>query len=166
MKLLIYGFESFGKDSTNISQDVVDRLPNQRGIVKAILPVRFNDSIIFDIVKKTNPDHILGLGQYPSGNKIRIERLAKNEWASKSKLSRNIVKGGSQLATATLDLEPNDDSCISHDAGRYFCNYSMYILLTNPKTQDIPFAFLHIPRKFDLDLAVRFVESKIQEILA
>lgn len=166
MKLLIYGFEPFGQNRTNISQEVVNRLPDRQDVVKVILPVRFNDSVIFGIVKKSRPDYILGLGQYPSGEKIRIEKLAKNEWATKSKPSRNIVYGGPGSAAVTLNLESNDYSFVSHDAGRYCCNYSMYILLTNPKTKDIPFAFLHIPKSFNLEQAVSFAETKIEEILA
>src|SRR3989344_5604692 len=114
MKLLIYGFESFGQDSTNVSQEVVNRLPIRQNMAKMILPVRFNASIILSNVKEYKPD---------------------------------------------------DNSLVSHDAGRYFCNYSMYILLTNPKTKDIPFAFLHIPKNFDLKEAVEFVENKVEKIL-
>ena len=165
MKLLIYGFESFGQDSTNVSQEVVNRLPIRQNMAKMILPVRFNASIILSNVKEYKPDYILGLGQYPDGDKIRIEKLAVNEWASGTNPSRTIVDGGPESATVMLDLEPDDNSLVSHDAGRYFCNYSMYILLTNPKTKDIPFAFLHIPKNFDLKESVEFVENKVEKIL-
>ena len=166
MRLLIYGFEPFGKSTSNISQEVINSLPIRDDIAKTILQVNFKSSVITDVVRESNPDYILGLGQYSSSEKIRIERLARNEWASKSEPSRYIVKDGPKSATVTLELKSNGNSLVSHNAGRYFCNYSMYILLTNPKTKGIPFAFLHIPKSFDLDSAISFVETIIEEILA
>ena len=166
MKLLLYGFESFGQHVTNISQEIVDRVAVRPDVVKLVLPVRFNDASILDFVRRIKPDYILGLGQYPEGNNIRIEKQAKNEWASKSKPSRLLIKDGPKTVVVTLGLKSDTNSVVSNDAGRYFCNYSMYLLLTNPETKNIPFAFVHIPKSFNLELAVGFVEAKIDEILA
>ncbi len=166
MKLLIYGFGSFGRNNTNISQQIIETLPDSANITKVVLPVGFGSKILLDEISVSKPDFILGLGQYPRGTKIRIEKVAHNEFsASKTRLPKPITKNGLESVEVTLDIEPNNNSFVSHDAGRYFCNYSMYLLLTNSATKDIPFAFLHIPKKIDLDLATKFIGDTIKQIL-
>jgi pyroglutamyl-peptidase len=165
MKLLIYAFEPFGRNEQNISHWVLNRLNKRKGLGKIVLPVEFNDSIFIKMVQAYRPDAILGLGQYPRGKKVRIERLASNERKTKGKAPSKIMSEGPHNAKTTLRLKSDSSSWISYNAGRFVCNYSMYVLLTNPVSQSIPLAFLHIPKNSDITQAVRFVESKIDEII-
>ena len=166
MKLLVYAFEPFGQDAENISQQVLKRLRSRKNVMKMTLPVEFNSTYIIDAIENIKPGIILGLGQYPRGNKIRIERLAKNQQKSKGHLQTSITKNGPAKAFVTLELQPDINSRLSYNAGRYVCNYSIYVLLTNATTKDIPLAFLHIPKKVDVNKATEMVEHKIDEILA
>jgi pyrrolidone-carboxylate peptidase len=165
MKLLVYAFEPFGQNAENISQQVLKRLRVRKNVMKMSLPVKFNSSIIIDAVEDAKPNIILGLGQYPRGKKFRIERLAKNRRKSKGHLQTSITENGAAKAVVTLKLQPDVNSRISYNAGRYVCNYSIYVLLTNTITKDIPLAFLHIPKKVDVNKATEMVEHKIDEIL-
>ena len=166
MKLLVYAFEPFGQNAENISQQVLKRLRGRKNVMRMTLPVKFNSTFIIDAIENTKPYIILGLGQYPRGKKIRIERLAKNQQKSKGHLQTSITENGSAKAVVTLKLQPDTNSWVSYNAGRYVCNYSIYVLLTNAITKNIPLAFLHIPKKVDVIKATDMVEHKIDEILA
>jgi pyrrolidone-carboxylate peptidase len=163
--LLIYAFKPFAGNKQNISQETLKKLHARDAVKKVALPVNFRSSVFLDTVEKVQPDAILGLGQYPRGGKIRIERRAKNWQGSKAQPVRNITKDRESIAFATLKLQPDTSSRLSYDAGNFVCNYSMYVLLTNPATRDIPFAFVHIPKMFALSKAVKFVEDKVDKIL-
>ena len=166
MKLLIYAFEPFGQNAENISQQVLKQLRGRKNVMKMTLPVKFNITFIINAVESTKLNIILGLGQYPRGKKIRIERLAKNQQKSKGHLQTSITKNGPAKAVVTLKLQPDTNSWVSYNAGRYVCNYSIYVLLTNTITNNIPLAFLHIPKQIDVIKATDMVEHKIDEILA
>jgi pyrrolidone-carboxylate peptidase len=165
MKLLVYAFEPFGRNKQNISQQVLKKLRRRKNVRKVTLPVEFNNSIFVGAVQGTKPSVILGLGQYPRGKKIRIERRGKNQQKTKTQLQRTITKDGQSTAIVTLKLYPDNTSWVSYNAGRSVCNYSIYVLLTDVITKDIPFAFLHIPKNMDIVKATKFVENKIDEIL-
>lgn len=81
MKVLIYGFEPYGKFSENISQDIVKKLPNS--FRKCIFPVKFDSQQFLVVLERENPDIIIGLGQHPRARKVRIERVAKNLFGKK-----------------------------------------------------------------------------------
>ncbi len=166
MKLLVYAFEPFGQNTKNISQQVLKQLRGRKNVKKIILPVKFNSTFVIKAIENIKPNIILGLGQYPRGKKIRIERLAKNQQKSKGHLQTSIKKNGPAKAAVTLKLQPDINSWVSYNAGRYVCNYSIYVLLTNAITKDIPFAFLHISKKVDVNKATDILEHKIDEILA
>lgn len=164
MKLLIYGFEPYGKNTRNISQLVLNNLRKRQSINKIVLPVVFKSSELLNAVKELKPTVILGLGQYPRGHKIRIERLAKNQRKIKNQSKSIISKSNPSKVLVTLKLKADSNSWVSYDARSYVCNFSMYILLTDKLTKNIPFAFLHIPKKMDVATATQFVENKIKEI--
>jgi pyrrolidone-carboxylate peptidase len=166
MKLLVYAFEPYGRNKQNISQQVLSKLRKREGVRKINLPVKFDSSVLLDAVRKTKPDAILGLGQYPRGKKIRIERLAKNQKKSKTQPLSTITSNVRPTVAVTLKLAPNNNAWISYNAGRYVCNYSIYVLLTNTATKDIPLGFLHIPKNTKLSKATKFVEGIIEEIYA
>ncbi|TXH05023.1 MAG: hypothetical protein E6R05_02370 [Candidatus Moraniibacteriota bacterium] len=157
---LVYAFSSWGKSNSNISEDVLNKL--DLPIDRVIFQVRFDKQAFRDLVKK-GYKQIVGLGQYPSGNTIRIEQVAHNIFGSKSKGYHPIDEGPEQIAT-DLELTPTNNSALTFDAGRFVCNFSMYSILRS-KRDNQKFAFLHIPKNMPRDLAVNYVEELLQQVL-
>lgn len=162
MKILLYGFKPYLNFRWNISEKVVKRIKPRDDLVKVIFPVRFDRKLFLRVLEKEKPNTVLGLGQTPKGNKIRIERKAKN--LRKENGEKVILKDGPEYQFANLELERDDNSQVSFDAGEYVCNFSMYLMIDGALRRGMKFAFLHIPMSFDLKKAVEFVERKIDEI--
>lgn len=107
----------------------------------------------------------MGLGQCGSGKKIRIERKAINRKRfGKKERPKPIFKKRPKYYFLNLKLKKDRGSRISYNAGDYVCNYSMYVISNFIRKKNIKFAFVHIPRNYNLNKAVKFVESKIHEI--
>ena len=162
MKIFIYGFRYNEPGHYNISEKIVKRIPNQRSLIKRIFPARFNSKIFLNSIKKFQPDIILGLGQYPRGKKIRIERKTINLYRNNRKDKPKVIaKNSPRFYYLNLKLSSDQDSLISYSAGKYICNFSMYIISDYIKDRKIRFAFIHIPRDYDLDKVIRWIRSKI-----
>jgi len=153
MKILVYGFK--GKE--NISEKIIKKIKD-RNLKKVIFDTKFNKKDIINKIKKFNPDVIIGLGQHPKSKKIRIERRAINlKQKNKKETPKKISKKGPKYLPINLKLKKDKNSVISYDAGKYVCNYSMYIISSSFK--DKKFAFIHMPEDISLNLAVKYVES-------
>jgi pyrrolidone-carboxylate peptidase len=163
MKILIYGFTPYKQHKHNTTEQIIKRIKTQRRLTKIIFPVEFNTNNILSTIKKHNPDAILGLGQHPRARKIRIERKAVNQKAdSKKQNPRPVIKNRAKYSFTSAKLKKTANSRISYNAGKYVCNFSMYIISQSfPKKR---FAFIHIPKHHNLDKATRFIESKLKEI--
>nr|MCK4930094.1 hypothetical protein [Nanoarchaeota archaeon] len=161
MKLLIYGFKPYKKWKQNISEKILRKI-RRRGIVKIVFPVSFEKKTFVNRIKKLNPDIILGLGQYPGGKKIRIERKAVNlKRHTKKEKPKISFKNKPEYNFVNLKLKKDKNSWISYNAGEYVCNFSMYVISDCYKKKNIKFAFIHFPYNYNLDKAVKFVENKL-----
>lgn len=165
-KFIVYAFEPFGKHNTNISEEVLKSLPKLANFRKHLLKVNFRYSDIFTEefrkdIEEFAPDVIIELGQYPKGEKIRIETIAQNKMKSKSIQERKIDPGGPDILKASYSISPDEHSMLSENAGKYVCNYSMYKILQYLEGKDIMFAFLHIPKSFDVQVASDFVRELV-----
>lgn len=164
-KIWVYGFEPFLNYAENITQQVILRLQDDKPLSHIhfdVLPVRFDPEIFIKPVETFKPDLVLGMGQYPRGQKIRIERRAYNWQQDKRNspvLTRPIIEGASDTLSPNWSIKPTPMSWRSYNAGRYVCNYSMYQLTHLAQSHDFNYAFLHIPKDFSLELAVRFVKD-------
>ena len=148
MKVLVFGFKSYGKFTSNISEQVVKRL---RGVDTFIFDVRFSRDYFLGKIKKY--DIVLGLGQHPRAKKIRIERKACNTCGGKK-------IGKKKYNYVSLKLKKTRGSIVTYNAGKYVCNYAMYVINETGKR----FGFIHIPKDYNVKKAVAFVEKKIKEI--
>ncbi len=164
MKILIYGFEPYKDFKKNISQEVINKVPAERNLVKVVFPVKFDEQIFLKKMQNRKPDVIIGLGQHPRARKIRIERKAVNLKGSRKDGYRPISKNDSRYRFVNLRLKEDDHSYISYNAGRFVCNFSMYILSKWNEENNVKFAFIHIPKDFDTDLATHFIKSKIDAV--
>ena len=84
MKFLITGFEPFGGDSTNSSQETVKAVScdgvDDVEVVTGILPVSFKrvEEAISGLIEEADPDVVIMLGQSGKSDCIKIERVALN----------------------------------------------------------------------------------------
>ena len=165
MKLLIYGFGPYKEHKNNITTDIIKKLKDRQNLTKIILPVTFNKTIFLDEIKRHKPSIILGMGQHPRAKKIRIERKSINQKRySKEDEIKQISKYGPEKHLVNLKLKKDDLSRITYNAGDYVCNYSMYIITEFCKVKGLKFAFIHIPKRYDLKQSIKFIETKIDEI--
>jgi pyroglutamyl-peptidase len=160
MRLLIYGFRPYRQYKENITEKIIKRLPKRRGLRRVVFPVRFQKGQFIEAVKKYKPDVILGLGQCSRGRRLRIETRAVNKRRNDRKERKKpIVPGGSRWLSTNLKMRPGRQARISHDAGGYVCNFSIYVILDFLKHRNLAtrFGFIHISRDYSLARAQRFL---------
>jgi pyrrolidone-carboxylate peptidase len=165
MKTLLYAFQPYGGNVTNISESVLKLLPF-RDVEKMVLPVAFDKKVFQDLVAR-QPKYIIGLGQYPRGEMVRIERRAQNLYgAKKLKNYRPIMPGKPRYRSLNLLLKPNKHSRLSYDAGKYVCNFSMYMLADLCSKHNIQYAFFHIPKGMNKNIAAQSIAKMLHSKFA
>ena len=151
----MYGFKPYGDKDTNVSEEIIKRLPRRMSVKTVILPVKFSSKQFLDAVRTTKPHAILGLGECGRGVNIREERKAVNY---------RIVPRGPKFREMNTKLKPDPRIRVSYDAGSYVCNFSMYILADVAERRRLKFAFLHIPHAYNANKATRVVRTKLREL--
>jgi len=138
----------------------VRALPRRRGLKKIVFPVKFDRNQFIRAVKEHHPDVVIGTGQCFAGKRLRIETRAVNERRDgrRDKPRRISLRGARSLPTS---LRPacGRQARTSASAGRYVCNYSMYVILDflkrhRPRAR---FGFIHIPHRYQARRAGRFL---------
>lgn len=165
MKMLVYGFGPYGAEKENITEKIIRKIRNRKNLKKVVFPVKFEKKIFLEKIKKHKPDKILGLGECHRGKKFRIERKAVNlRRAGKGKKLKIISKNKPKYLFMNLRLKKDKNSWVSYRPGKYVCDFSRYVI--SDFSENIRFAFIHIPYDYDLNKAVKLVESRIDEILS
>ncbi|MBP5355069.1 MAG: hypothetical protein J6Y67_08065 [Lachnospiraceae bacterium] len=167
MKVLVTGFEPFGKFTINSSERAVSQLPKSLGgneIVTAILPVSYSrsDKLLLDVMRSVRPDAVVCVGQNASAPDIRVESTAGNYAHSEEEdsdhnlwLYRSIDMSGAPSYRSTLPIEEivrnlkqaGIDAEVSHSAGTFVCNCLMYQALRACETEftGVRCGFVHVP---------------------
>lgn len=164
MRLLIYGFGPYRIFQQNVTEKILEKLPNRRFLRKLVFPVEFNKNQFVNAVKDYKPDVILGLGQCARGRLLRVEARAVNQWRVDIKnRPRTIIKGVAPKLLTTLNLDLIQGARVSYDAGNYVCNYSMYVVLDylSRRRPEVRFGFIHIPHGYDPEKAARLLLKAI-----
>ena len=167
MKVLVTGFEPFGKETINPSLEVIKKLDDkimESEIIKLKLPTVFGKSIdiLENVLEKEKPDIVLCIGQAGGRDKITIERVAIN--ISDARIPDNegnepidevIFEDGDTAYFSNIPIKKmveemktnNIPAAISNTAGTYVCNHIMYGLLYNidKKYPKMKGGFIHIP---------------------
>ena len=155
-KLLLTGFEPFGKEKINPSEIIVKKMHGRniggKKVISQVLPVNFScGEIIRKEIENVAPKYILSLGLAGGRNQICLERIAINL----SPENKKIFVDGADAYFSHLPLESileelhknNIPARISNSAGTYFCNYVMYYTLHYLKYRDLSIkaGFVHLP---------------------
>jgi pyroglutamyl-peptidase len=160
-KVLLTGFEPFGKATLNPSGEIVKRISGDN-IVTAILPVAYAQSAerLLALIAEHNPDVVICLGQAEGRTHITPERIAINlddaRLADNEGVIRNdvpIVMGGAVAYESTLPIKEfvkavNDagvPATVSLSAGAFLCNHIFYVAQDHFKGTKVRSGFVHVP---------------------
>ena len=169
MKVLVTGFQPFGKETMNPSFEAVRMLPDEIAgaqIVKEEIPVVFRKGgqAVHEAVRRENPDIVILVGQAGGRAAMTVERVAINCENCPSGFPDNdgnapqdekIYADGPDAYFATIPIKAmvkkmmdnGVPASVSNTAGTYVCNDLMYHLLYQlahefPNTRG---GFIHVP---------------------
>lgn len=162
--LLLYAFKPFGDSKTNISEQVLSRVFISVPHKKYVFPVEFDESKLIKLSKKYTFTHVLGLGQYTTGSKLRFERKAKNMMGSKSDASYKMIDPtGPDCLFGTWKYPAGIDAFWrSYDAGKFVCNY--YFFRSLQLFPQASVGFVHIPKKLSIQAGLNTVKELLAQL--
>jgi pyroglutamyl-peptidase len=166
MRVLITGFEIFGGNEINPSEQLILFVQKGNNIpgfsIKAIiLPVAYFECwyVLQKNIEEFDPDAVICFGYAPGSDKIRIESTAKNYDGgyldNRQRSHQGIIvergpqkyKSGLPMAKIQKELEKADIPVgITYSAGTYVCNHIFYQLMHYASQQKkIKAGFIHVP---------------------
>ena len=160
-KVLLTGFEPFGKATLNPSGEIVKQISGDN-IVTAILPVAYAQSAerLMALIAEHKPDVVICLGQAEGRTHVSPERIAINlddaRLADNEGVIRNdvpIIAGGPVAYESTLPIKEivkavNDagvPAAVSLSAGAFLCNHVFYVAQDHFKGTKVRSGFVHVP---------------------
>lgn len=172
MRYLITGFEPFGGESINSSQETVNAVASDEfddiEIVSGVLPVSFKRSgiTICELIDESEPDVVIMLGQSGKSDSVKIERIAVNLMDAKKPDNDGytpdedcIVSDGPSAYFSSLPVkhlqhhlvENGIPADISNSAGLYVCNTTYFAALHHIAItrKNIKAVFIHLPKVSD-----------------
>ncbi len=165
-KILITGFKPYGKFKINITEKIIKKIQKKKNVKKIIFPVIFKKELFVKNIRKLKPDIIISLGQCSQGKLLRIERKAKNQIKLKKGKIKKINKKGPKEYLVNLKFKKLKESRTSYDAGTYVCNFLIYTIMDYIKKKNLAskFAFIHIPKDFQLKIGVKIIEKLLNQL--
>ncbi|MGP4994518.1 pyroglutamyl-peptidase I family protein [Glutamicibacter ardleyensis] len=151
MRILLTGFEPFGADTSNASEQTLKLLPRSLGehqILTGILPVSFGRSarVLDELISGNAPEAVVLLGEAGGRTQINLERFAVNQMSARiadndgaQPAGERIEPDGPIRREATMAVP--SELMVSEDAGRFVCNRIAYHAYGLP----IPAQFIHVP---------------------
>ncbi|HEY9840918.1 MAG: hypothetical protein ACAI44_02005 [Candidatus Sericytochromatia bacterium] len=162
--ILIYGFAPFRRYRRNVTQDIIESLPQRPNWHREVLPVRFEAGLFLPLLENLQPEYVLGLGQCPRGEQLRIERRGHNHMReNKADPLAPIDPAGPDHLAPNWTIGANSQRRLSYDAGSYVCNYSIYLLGRHAAERGAKYAFLHIPRNYPVKVGLRHIVQLLEE---
>jgi pyroglutamyl-peptidase len=160
-KVLLTGFEPFGKATLNPSGEIVKQISGDN-IVTAILPVAYAQSAeaLLALIEQHKPDVVISLGQAEGRTQITPERIAINlddaRLADNEGVMRNdvpILVGGPVAYESTLPVKEfvaaingaGVSAAVSLSAGAFLCNHIFYVAQNRLKGTEVRSGFVHVP---------------------
>lgn len=167
MKILVTGFDPFGKDSINPSIEAVKLLANEIAgatIIKLEIPTVCHTSLqrIDKAIKQYNPDVILSIGQAGGRSEISVERLGINlddcripDNDGNQYIDQPIFMDGPAAYFVNLPIKAmvreirkqGIPAAISNSAGTFVCNHVTYGVrhIIESKYPGKISGFIHVP---------------------
>ncbi len=167
MKILVTGFDPFGKEMVNPSIETVKRLPERIAgaeIIKLEVPtIRYKSlQVIEEAIIRHDPDVILSVGQAGGRSDISVERIGINvddfrmeDNEGNQVTDEPVFPEGPDAYFVNLPvksmvsriLERSIPASVSNTAGTFVCNHVTYGVrhLTATKYPGKRSGFIHIP---------------------
>ena len=165
-KALLYGFGPYEEFDRNISETILGLLEPSPELVRKVFDTRFSRAMFQHSLRQHSPDVIIGLGQHRSARKLRLERKALNRWGDGQSRLKAVSRTGPPMLYVNLELPEDENTTVTYDAGTYVCNFSMYVCLEHCVTTGARFAFIHVPRDYDVALATAYVSRSVRFALS
>jgi pyroglutamyl-peptidase len=165
--ILLTGFEPFGGDSLNPSEEILRQLHGttiaRHRVVGGLLPCVFGAAIkeLKHLIKLHDPVLVVGIGQAGGRAEVTPERVAINvddariaDNAGQQPVDRPIVKDGPSAYWSTLPIKAivhalqkrGIPAAVSQTAGTFVCNHVFYGLMHELAGQkQIRGGFIHVP---------------------
>jgi len=160
-KVLLTGFEPFGKATLNPSGEIVKRISGDN-IITAILPVAYTQSAeaLLALIEQHNPDVVISLGQAEGRTQITPERIAINlddarlaDNEGVSRIDEPILEDGPVAYESTLPIKEfvsaitaaGIPAAVSLSAGAFLCNHIFYVAQNRLKGTKVRSGFVHVP---------------------
>lgn len=164
-KLLITGFDAFGKGQINPSWEAVKLLPNEIGdfvLCKMEIPTVFGLAAekVLEKAAELDPDVILCVGQAGGRDAVTPERIAVNirdakipDNAGSQPVGQFVVPDGSAAYFSTVPVmemakairDAQIPGAVSNSAGAFVCNDTLYLLLHHYAGTAVKVGFIHVP---------------------
>lgn len=164
-KLLITGFDAFGKSSINPSWEAVKLLPDVIAdfeVHKLEIPTVFGLATekVLEIANEIEPDVILCVGQAGGRDAVTPERIAVNirdakipDNTGRQPVGEFVAKDGPAAYFATVPVmamakairDSRIPGAVSNSAGAFVCNDTLYGLLHNYAGTAVKVGFIHVP---------------------
>jgi len=161
-KILVYAFGPYAAFEHNITQAIIRRLGARHGLATEVFSTRFSRSMFLTALSRHAPDIVIGLGQHRTGRKLRLERKAVNRMGRRGEAGRPIDPEGPARLFVSLRLPETTATTVTYDAGSYVCNFSMYWMLRVCRQTGCRFAFIHVPRHYDIAAATAYLRLAIR----
>ena len=169
MKVLVTGFQPFGKDTMNPSFEAVKLLPDEimgAQIITREIPVVFRKggAVVAEAVREVKPDIVILVGQAGGRTAMTPERVAINcedcapsfpDNEGNAPQGEKIAADGPDAYFATVPvkamvqkmLDNGVPAAVSNTAGTYVCNDLMYHLLhlLHNEFPNVRGGFIHVP---------------------
>ena len=145
MKIVAFGFEKNISEQVlkNLKTEEIHALKSDKSVIQCFVNNLFTDV----------PELVLGLGMYSGRDKdkLRIET------------SYNL---GTEKFAINYFLEPSLHSKLSDGIGNSYCNFVSGLIMEKIKSDGLNtrYSFIHIPKSFDVDLAVSEIEGMLSSI--
>ena len=165
--ILITGFEPFGGEKRNPSQEIAQALDGRviagRRVVGAVLPCVFGRSLaeLKKLLRRHRPELVVCVGQAGGRAEITPERVAINvddariaDNAGRQPIDQPIIPGGPAAYWSKLPLKAivvalrkkKIPAAVSQTAGTFVCNHVFYGLMHALRRQrGVRGGFIHVP---------------------
>lgn len=165
--VLVTGFEPFGGDRLNPSQEIARALDGRvvagRRVVGAVLPCVFDVANVElrKLLRTTRPELVVCLGLAGGRSEITPERVAINvddarivDNAGKQPIDAPVVRGGPAAYWSTLPIKAivaalrkrGIPASVSQTAGTFVCNHVFYGLMHVLRVRrGVRGGFIHVP---------------------
>jgi pyroglutamyl-peptidase len=159
--LVIAAFEPFGGRRLNRSLEAIEAVPDRSHLQRARLPVDFArlPRAVAELLER-KPRALLLVGEADDRRHVSVERVALNvvharipDNAGQKPEREQVLPGGPLAVEATWDAgqvlaalrAAGVRAELSHHAGTFACNASLFLAVTGARDPALPIGFLHVP---------------------